>query len=175
MTVLWTLKLGRHPVSLVPISASFVDRDAGLAAARAVGVGALEVLPGAVEPVGLVGPVVLAGLELVLELCAPVGLHLVDLLGGEEALGDEPLGVELERRLVRPDLRIHQRLGEARLVAFVVAEAAVAEHVDDDGLAEALAELGRDLGGVDHGLGIVAVHVEDRRLDHLGDVGRVGR
>ena len=44
-------------------------------------------------------------------------------------------------------LLVHQRLGEGRLVALVVAEAAVAEHVDDDGLLELLAELGRDLGG----------------------------
>ena len=43
------------------------------------------------------------------------------------------------------------------------------------GLWNLLPELGRDLGGVDHGLGIVAVDVEDRRLDHLGDVGGVGR
>ena len=76
---------------------------------------------------------------------------------------------------MRADRLVHQRLGERRLVAFVVAEAPVAEHVDDDGMLELLPELGRDLGGVDHGLGIVAVHMEDRRLDHLGDVGRIRR
>ena len=76
---------------------------------------------------------------------------------------------------MRADLLVHQRLGERRLVAFVVAEAPVAEHVDDDRLLEFLPELGRDLGGVDHRFGIVAVHVEDRRLDHLGDVGRIRR
>ena len=76
---------------------------------------------------------------------------------------------------MRADRLVHQRLRERRLVAFVVAEAPVAEHVDDDRLLEFLPELGRDLGGVDHRLRIVAVHVEDRRLDHLGDVGRIGR
>ena len=40
---------------------------------------------------------------------------------------------------------VHQRLREARLVALVVAVAAVAVHVDDDVLAEALAELDREL------------------------------
>ncbi len=54
-------------------------------------------------------------------------------------------------------------------------EAAVAEDVDDHILAEHLAELGGNLGGVDDGLGVVAVDVEDRRLDHQRDVGRVGR
>ena len=68
-----------------------------------------------------------------------------------------------------------KRLGERGLVAFVVPEAPVAEHVDDDGVLELLPELGRDFGGIHHRLGIVAVHVEDRRLDHLGDVGRIRR
>ena len=52
---------------------------------------------------------------------------------------------------------------------------AVAEHVDDDRLLELLAELGGDLGDVHHGLGVVAVDVEDRRLHHLGHVRAVGR
>ena len=76
---------------------------------------------------------------------------------------------------MRADLLVHQRLGEARLVAFIVAVAAIAEHVDDDRLLEFLPELDRDLRGVNDGFRVVAVHVEDRRLDHLGDVGRVGR
>ena len=62
-----------------------------------------------------------------------------------------------------------------RLVAFVVAEAAIAEHVDDDRLVELLPVFGRDLGAEHHRFGIVAVDVEDRRLDQLGDVGRIGR
>ena len=73
------------------------------------------------------------------------------------------------------DTRVHQRLGERRLVGLVMAVAAVAEHVDDHGLAEALAELHGDLGHKDHGLRIVTVHMEDRGVDDLGDVGRIGR
>ena len=76
---------------------------------------------------------------------------------------------------MRADEPVHDRLGERRLVALVVAEAPVAEHVDDDGLVELLPVFGRDLGAEHHRLGIVAVDVEDRRLDELGDVGRIGR
>ena len=79
------------------------------------------------------------------------------------------------RRSGRWILLVHQRLGERRLVALVVAVPAVADHVDDDVLAERLAELERQLGDVDDRLGILAVDVEDRHLDHLGDVGAVAR
>ena len=88
---------------------------------------------------------------------------------------DQTLGVDLARRRQGADLRIHQRLGEGRIVALVVAEAAVAEHVHHHVLVELLAELGGHLGGEDHRLGIVAVDVEDRRLDHQGHVRRIGR
>ena len=56
-----------------------------------------------------------------------------------------------------------------------MAEAAVTEHVDDDRLVELHAVFGRDLRRIGHRFRIVAVDVEDRRLDHLGDVGRIGR
>jgi hypothetical protein len=62
-----------------------------------------------------------------------------------------------------------------RFVALVVAEPAIAEHVDNDRLVEALPELGRDLGAEHHRFGIVAVDVNDRRLDQLRDVGGIGR
>ncbi len=73
------------------------------------------------------------------------------------------------------DRRVHQRLGEHGLVALVVPEPAVAEHVDDHVAVEPLAKLGGDAGGVDDRLGVVAVDVEDRRLDHQREVGRIGR
>ena len=73
------------------------------------------------------------------------------------------------------DCLVHQRLGERGLVAFVVSEAPVAEHVDDDGALEFLPELGRDFRGIDHRFRVVPVYMEDRRFDHLGDVRRIGR
>ena len=153
-----------------------LDRNAGVAAPRRVAhLGDLHARPGAVEPVGLVRAVVLAGLELGLELGAPVGLGLVDVGGREQPLVDQLLAVDLERRRMRGDRLVHQRLGEGRLVALVVAVAAIAEHVDDHRLVELLPELGGDLGGIDDRFRVVAVAMEDRRLDHLGDVRWIGR
>ncbi len=73
------------------------------------------------------------------------------------------------------DRLVHQRLGEGRLVAFVVTEAAIAEHVDDHRLVEGHAELGGNLGCKHHGFWIVAIDVEDRRFDHLRHIRRIRR
>src|SRR3546814_1095899 len=62
------------------------------------------------------------------------------------------------------DRVIHQRLGEARLVALIVAETAVAPHVDHNVALEGLAIFGRELAGESHRLRIIAVHMQDRRL-----------
>ena len=100
---------------------------------------------------------------------------LVDPFLVDHALGDQPRAIDLADRRMLADRLIHQRLGEARLVALIVAEAAIAPHVDDDVAVECLAELDRQLAGEGHRFGIVAVDVEDRRLDRLGDVRRIGR
>src|SRR5579883_624335 len=76
---------------------------------------------------------------------------------------------------MRADHPVHQRLGEARLVALVMPEAPIAEHVDDDWFVESLPKLDRDFGAIDDRFGIVAIDVKDRRLDQLGDVGGVRR
>ena len=56
-----------------------------------------------------------------------------------------------------------------------MAAAAVADEVDDDVLVERLAVLEGEPGHADAGLGVVAVDVEDRRLDHPRHVGGVER
>ncbi len=56
-----------------------------------------------------------------------------------------------------------------------MAEAAVAPHVDDDVAIIFLAIFDRQFAAKSHRLGIVAVDVEDRRLDRFGDVRRVRR
>ena len=58
---------------------------------------------------------------------------------------------------------------------FVVAPAAVAVHVDHHVAVERRAEVQRQVDHLGHRLGLLAVDVEDRDLQHLGDVGGVGR
>ena len=166
----------RHRADLLADVLERLDRNAGDAAARIVEVARrLHAGPAAVEPIGTVGLVALARFQLDVEPGAPVGLHLVDVALADDTFGNELLAVDFERGRMRVDGLVHQRLGECRLVALVVAVAAIAEHVDDDRLLKFLPELGRDLGREHHRLRIVAVDVEDRRFDHLGDVGGIRR
>ena len=73
------------------------------------------------------------------------------------------------------DRLIHPRLRQRRFIAFIVAVTAITDHVDDDVLMELLAEVVGDLDRANARFRIVAVDVEDRRLHHLGDVGRIHR
>ena len=116
----------------------------------------------------------LAGLvERLLEPLLEVVERLLGLLEREVAPLDQRLGEQLAHRPPLVDLGVHQRLGVAGVVALVVAVAAVADHVDHHVLVEPL-PVGEGQPGDPHArLGVVAVHVEDRRLDHLGHVGGV--
>ncbi len=62
--------------------------------------------------------------------------------------------VDVDDRRQRFDALVHRGLREHRLVRLVVAVTAIAEHVDDDGLLEALTEFRRDLGDMDDRLGL---------------------
>src|SRR6185369_14763264 len=72
-----------------------------------------------------------------------LGLELIAFVLGDATTLDELLDVGLTDRGLLVDEPVHHGLREPRLVTFVVAVAAVAKHVDDDILAEALAELRR--------------------------------
>ena len=95
--------------------------------------------------------------------------------GGEHAFAHQPLAVELADRRMLLDLAVEDGLRVAGIVAFVVAVAAVAEHVDDHVLLELLAVIEGDLRHADGGFGIVAVDVEDGRLHAARHVGGIGR
>ena len=148
----------------------------GHVAARGFGIGRLvEAGPAPGEPVRLVGLVALGSLELLLQHLGKA--HLVFGRPGlvDHALFDQAVRIDRADAGMLADLLVHQRLGEARLVAFIVAEAAIAPHVDHDVAAEGLAIVDRQLAGEGHGFGIIAVDVQDRRLDALGDVRGIGR
>lgn len=73
------------------------------------------------------------------------------------------------------DFLIHQRLGCARLVGFVVAVTAVAHRVDEDITFKGVTEIERQTGHKGNGFRIVRVNVENRGLNHLTDISTVRR
>ena len=93
----------------------------------------------------------------------------------DHIFGDQPRFVMDADLGVLADLFIHQRLGEFGLVAFVVAKAAIAPHIDHDIAAELLAVFDGQLAGEGHRFGIVAVDVQDRRLNAFRHIAWIGR
>ena len=114
------------------------------------------------------------GLQLFFQLLFFVLIDAVGFGLRHAAHVDQPLDVILENSLLRLDLLVHRWLGELGLVAFVMAAQAVAVHVNHDIALELLPELHREANGLGDGFGVFAIHVEDRNLQHLADVGRVG-
>src|SRR5438552_2522846 len=110
----------------------------------------------------------------VVEQLAELARPPLRLLGGDRSRLDQLLAVERERRPLGGDLLVHHRLREGRIVELVVPVPAVADEVDEDVLLEALAKADGQAGRLHRGLRVVTVHVEDGRLDDLGDVARVG-
>ena len=70
---------------------------------------------------------------------------------------------------------VHQWLRETGFVAFIMAKAAVAPHVDDDVAVECLAEFNRNFTGEGHRFGIITIDVEYWRLNALCNVGWIRR
>lgn len=133
----------------------------------------LEVLPWGGQPLSG-GWLVLLGLGegLLQEVPHPL-LVLVHVLLGEGAFLDQFAGVVAEHGGLVRDLLVHERLGERRLVGFVVAVLSVAHDVDDDIGVEGCSPF---RGQVEHegdGLNVVSIHVEDGGVDGLGNVGGV--
>ena len=112
---------------------------------------------------------------ILLEALAVILHHLRGLALGQQPVLLEPLAVDLAGGRVLADRLVHDRLRRGRLVRLVVAVAAVADEVDHDVLAELHPVVEREARDEDDSLGVVGIHVEDRRLDHLGDVAAIER
>src|SRR5690242_21575761 len=102
--------------------------NAGIAPPGVIGIpGSLEPRPAAVEPVGLVWLISLTRLKLRIEAGTPIGLHFVDFTVGYHTFADKLLRIDFQRRWMRTDLFVHQRLRERGLVALVVTKPPVTE------------------------------------------------
>ena len=96
--------------------------------------------------------------------------HLITQLG-TQTLGRQLVGIQFARTRVCADFLVHQRLGQTRRVLLVVTQLAEAGDVYDHILAKLHAEFQGQLSGKHHRFRIIAIHVQDRRLHHLHDIG----
>ena len=133
----------------------------------------MEPGPVALQPIRLVRLVGLGGLVCRLHRSLELVPHRLPVRRGHHALGCQSFGIQRARGLLGGDRAIHLRLGERRLVGLVVAVAAVADDVQHEVGGEPHAEFGRHARAEHHRLGIVAVDVQDRRLDRLRHIGAI--
>ena len=94
---------------------------------------------------------------------------------GGHALFLKPFGIQRGNRFVFADLAIQNRLRVTGIVALVVAVFAVTDHIEHDVLVKPLPVLIRELRRADARFGIVAIHMEHRRLHHQCDIGAILR
>ena len=96
---------------------------------------------------------------------------------GGQSVRDELAGVNRHDRVLLAvlvlDLAVLDRLCHRGVVVFVVAHLAVANQVDDDIALEGLPVFDGQLRDGDTSVRVLGVHVEDRRLDELRDVGAI--
>lgn len=135
-----------------------------------------EAGPGRVEPVLVLD----VGLGLGQSECLLANVlvfsgNRLNLLGGDSALGDQFVGIQVETVLVLADLLVHQGLREHGLVDLVVSIAAVSDQINNTILVESSTPLSSHLAHMHHGLWIVSVDVENRSIDDTSHIRTVGR
>ena len=117
----------------------------------------------------------MAGLELRIQV---VGEFLNDLIAfpfGKRAFAFQLIRVDLPRARMLTDLGVHLRLGEHRLVAFVMSMPAITPHIDDNVLLEALPVFDRNSRDMHAGFRVVPIDVEDRCVDQFCHVRTIRR
>ncbi len=105
-----------------------------------------------------------------------IGLELLLRVAfGQHAFLDQLLLVQVACGGQLADDLVHHWLRRGRFIGLVVAVAAVADQIDHHVAAELFAEIVGEAGDGNHRFRIITVHMQHRRVDHLGQVGAVHR
>ena len=108
--------------------------------------------------------------ECALQFALEVGQCLLGVFNGDVAALNQRFYVQLANAAALGDCLVHQWLGVAGVVAFVVSVAAITNHVDDDVFMELLSVVEGKLGNAYACLWVVAVDVEDWCLHRFCNV-----
>ena len=99
--------------------------------------------------------------------------HALGFARGYHAFVEQLPREEIAHGRVLVDDLVHLRLGERRLVAFVVSPATVADQIDQEILAEGVAVLDRHAHRGQAAFRIVGIDMHDRNLEALGEIAGV--
>ena len=111
----------------------------------------------------------------IVQLLAVVRHHLFGLIGRNDAFGDKSLRIEFTGGPRSGYCFIHQWLGYAGFIGFVVSVATVTIDIDDHVLSELHAVIQGQPGNKQNRIGVVAIDVKYGRLHHFGHFGAIQR
>src|SRR3546814_11801156 len=97
------------------------------------------------EPCRLIGLIALCRLEFLFQMLGEFVGDARDEAIVNQVLRLQTCGIAFADKRMLANLRVHQRLREARLVSFVVTEAAIAPHFDPASPVKRLTEVARPL------------------------------
>ena len=104
-----------------------------------------------------------------------VVLHLLGFFLGDNTGFHQLIHVQVAGGLQLADFLVHDRLGCCRLVRFVVTTTTIADQIDHHVVLEFVAIIHRHLCHEHDRFRVIRIHMQNRRLDHLGNVGTVFR
>mmetsp|Transcript_29538 Transcript_29538/g.79755 ORF Transcript_29538/g.79755 Transcript_29538/m.79755 type:complete len:353 (-) Transcript_29538:515-1573(-) len=126
------------------------------------------------QPLGALGGLVrLRGRVVLLELLPNLVTDLLQHRRLCEALADEAVAEDVQAPLVLADGFVEQRLREVRVVALVVAEAAIADNVQDHIVSPLLAVLSGQLECAYHGKRVICVAMQDWHAEAFAQIGAI--
>ncbi len=96
--------------------------------------------------------------------------HFIGLILLYHSLGYQFLGIQGSGGAVLANNVVHQRLGRRRLVGLVVAATAVTNQINYHIFAKLIAVVHGQHGRKHHRIRVIAIHVQNRRLHHLGNI-----
>ena len=99
--------------------------------------------------------------------------HLSGIFQRRDFVRFQLVSIDFTRGRMLFDFLVHQRLGCAWLVGFVVAVTAVAHQVDEHIAFKGVTEVQRQTGDESNGFRVIRIHVEDWRHHHLTDIGAI--
>lgn len=101
--------------------------------------------------------------------------HLLHKLFGDNVFCDQFVCIQIRHRLPVGNQFVNGRIGERRIIQFVVAPSAEAHEIDEHILVEFALVIECQTCDVCHRLRIIAIHMENRRVDAFGQIGAVAR